>query len=310
MSLEVILLGTSSATPTLRRGLSSVVILRDGEVILLDCGEGTQARLLKAGMKRRKFHRILISHLHGDHVFGLGGLLYSLNLSDRTEPLDIHGPAGLKRLVDFFLSFPRPARFSYPIRVFELPPDFTGTVVEESGYRILARPLVHTVPTLGYRFEERDRPGRFDSDEADRLGVPFGPERGVLQHGGTVTLPGGRVVRPSDLVGPPRRGRVIAYCTDTAFCAAARQLAGGADVLIHEATYGDDLAEMARDRGHSTIRQAATVARDAGARLFIATHFSTRYENEVLAALEAEGREVFADLIMGRDLMRIEVREP
>jgi ribonuclease Z len=156
-------------------------------------------------------------------------------------------------------------------------------------------PLDHTIPSLGYRFQEKDLPGKFDGSKADAMGVPFGPERGLLQRGESITLRDGRVVHPEELVGPPRQGKSVAYITDTGFCIAARRLATDVDLIIHEATYGDDQLDMALDRKHSTIRHAATIARGAGAKKFIATHFSTRYEGAALAQLETEGREVFPD---------------
>lgn len=299
------MLGTSSAVPTARRGLSSVALIREGESFLFDCGEGTQMRLIKAEFPRRKFHHIFITHLHGDHIFGLGGLLSTLNLGEREYPLHIHGPIGIARFVNFLLGFPRPARMGFEILFHEFDARFSGTVLETPEYRVEAMPLVHTLPAHGFRFEEMDIPGRFDASLADTLGVPFGPERGVLQRGGSITLQDGRVVHAAELVGPARRGRAFAYCTDTAYCENAVILARGADVLVHEATYGDDLAEMAKDRRHSTIREAATVARRAGVKQFVATHFSTRYDGPLMEQLRSEGESVFPGLLMAKDLLRV-----
>jgi ribonuclease Z len=305
--MEVIILGTSSAAPTLRRALSATAIVREGEVLLFDCGEGTQFRFLQAGIKRRKFGRIFITHLHGDHVFGLFGLFATMNLGGRTEPLEVYGPVGLKRLVDFFMSFPRNVRLGFVVHVHEMKADFTGVVVDDEEYQVLTLPLDHTISTFGYRLQEKDRPGRFDAEKADAIGVPFGPERGQLQRGESVRLADGRTVKPADLIGPPRPGKSVVYCTDTAFCVNAKRLAEGADLLIHEATYGEEFLELAMDRKHSTIRHAATVAKNAKVKRFVATHFSTRYDNDLLRKLEEEGRSVYPDLIMARDLLRIEV---
>ncbi len=305
--MEVIMLGTSSAVPTARRGLSSVALIREGESFLFDCGEGTQMRLIKAEFPRRKFHHIFITHLHGDHIFGLGGLISTLNLGEREYPLHIHGPIGIERFVRFILGFPRPTRMGFEVIYDELDPRFDGTVLETDEYRVLAKPLVHTLPALGYRFEEHDLPGRFDATRADALGVPFGPERGALQRGNSITLADGRVIHPDALVGPSRPGRAFVYCTDTAYCDNAIALAHNADVLVHEATYGDDLAEMARDRRHSTIREAATVAVRAGAKRLIATHFSTRYDGPLMEQLRTEGESVFPGMIMAKDLLRITI---
>lgn len=305
--MEVVILGSSSATPTLRRGLSSVALLREGETLLFDCGEGTQFQMLHASIPRRKFHHIFITHLHGDHIFGLPGLISSLNLNQREYPLHLYGPRGLQRYVEFVTNFPRPTRLGFELVFHELRPGHEGLVLENDEYEVYCAPLDHTVPAMGYRLQEHDRPGRFDADLADRLGVPFGPERGKLLRGESIALPDGSVVHPEDLVGPARHGRTFVYCTDTASCRNARLLAQDADVLIHEATYADQDLEMARDRKHSTIRQAATIARDAGARRFVATHFSTRYDGPSIRILEEEGREVFPDLIMARDLLRVAI---
>lgn len=305
--MEVVILGTSSAAPTLRRWLSGTALLREGEVILFDCGEGTQFRFMKADLPRRKFKKILITHLHGDHIFGLGGFISTMNLGGRDVPLDIYGPRGIKRFIEFITTFPRATRLGFPIHVHELPIDYKGVVCEEDEYVILCTPLDHTIPALGYRFQERDLPGRFDGEKADALGVPFGPERGRLQQGKSITLADGRVIRPEDLIGPPRTGKSVAYITDTGYCENAREIADGVDLLIHEATFGDELLDMALARKHSTIRHAATIARAARARKFVATHFSTRYDGAAMSELEAEGRSVYPDLIMAHDLIRIEV---
>lgn len=305
--MEVVVLGSSSAAPTLRRGLSSTAIIREGETILFDCGEATQFQMIRRGIPRRKFHHILISHLHGDHIFGLGGLISSLNLSQREYPLHVHGPRGIARFVKFMTTFPRPTRLGFELHVHEFPPDHRGLVYSTPSYHVLARPLDHTTPTLGYRLQEEDLPGRFDEEQAEALGIPFGPQRGALVRGESIVLPDGRRIRPETVVGPPRKGQAIAYCLDTAVSREALELARGADLLIHEATYADEFEDMARDRKHSTIRQAATIAKEAGVRKFLATHFSTRYDGPALAGLEAEGRDIFPDLLIARDGLRIEV---
>jgi ribonuclease Z len=305
--MEVVILGTSSAAPTLRRWLSGTAILREGEVFLFDCGEGTQFRFMKADLPRRKFRHIFITHLHGDHIFGLGGFISTMNLGGRDIPLDIYGPKGIRRFVEFMTTFPRPTRLGFDLRTHELEPGRSGLVVESEEWAVTCAPLDHTIPAFGYRFQEKDRLGRFDGELADRLGVPFGPERGKLQRGEAIVLPDGREVRPEELIGPPRPGRSVTYVTDTGFAIAARKLALDTDLLIHEATYGDDGLEMALDRKHSTIRHAATIARGARAKRFVATHFSTRYDGPALQKLEAEGREVYPDLVMAHDLIRIEL---
>ncbi|MAG59021.1 MAG: ribonuclease Z [Planctomycetes bacterium] len=307
--IEVVILGTSSAAPTVRRGLSGTVLIREGETVLFDCGEGTQFRMLAAEVPRRKFHHIFITHLHGDHIFGLGGLISSLNLAQREYPLHVWGPRGVRRFIEFLVNFPRRTRLGFKIDIHEFAPGYEGVICESKEWTVTSLPLDHTIPSMGYRFEEHELPGRFDGTKADELGVPFGPERGILQRGEAITLENGRTVTPEELVGEARPGRIVSYCTDTAFTDTARKLAQNADLLIHEATYGDEFLEMAIDRKHSTIRQAATIAKDAEVRKFVATHFSTRYDGPLLRDLKTEGREVFPDLILAKDLLRVEVHD-
>ncbi len=274
--------------------------------MLFDCGEGTQYQLMRAGTKRGKLNTILITHLHGDHYYGLPGLLSSLSLNQREHPLTIFGPRGIARYVDFVLNFPRRHHQTFEVNVEEIDTGFSGLLRETKEYRILTEPLVHRLPTQGYRVEEKPRLGVFDATKADDLGVPFGPERGQLLRGESITLADGRVITPDDLVGPPKAGQSFAYCTDTTLCLGAKRLAKNAGLLIHESTYSDEFHHLAQERMHATIREAAAVARAAGAKQFIATHFSTRYDREKIKDLEREGQEIYPDLIMAQDLMTVD----
>ncbi len=274
--------------------------------MLFDCGEGTQYQLMRASAKRGRLNTILITHLHGDHFYGLPGLLSSLSLNQRETPLTIFGPKGLAKYVDFVMNFPRRQHQTFPITVNEIAPGFSGVLGETSEYRILTEPLDHRLPTHGYRLEEKPRLGSFDASKADEIGVPFGPERGQLLRGETITLKDGRSVSPSDLVGPPKPGQSFAYCTDTTLCLGAKRLASHVDLLIHESTYGDEFHHLAQERKHATIREACAVAKAAGAKRFVATHFSTRYDREKLKGLLDEGQEIFPDLVLAQDLMTVE----
>lgn len=305
-SVRAIVLGTSSAIPTFKRALSATVLERDGESFMFDCGEGTQFQFMRAGLRRGRLRTIFVTHLHGDHFYGLPGFLSSLNLNQREEPIDIYGPQGLKRFVDFVVGFPRRFSYGYEIRIHELEPGFEGCVIDSEEFVVRSLPLDHRLPTHGYRFEEKPRPGVFDAEKADELGIPFGPERGRLQRGEPLTLANGRVVRPEDVIGPPRPGKAFAYVTDTAICLNAKRLAQDCDLLIHESTYGDEMLHLAFERKHTTMRQAATIARAARARRFVATHFSTRYDRDAIAELEREGRIAYPDLVMAKDLLEIE----
>lgn len=303
--MKITVLGTSSAIPTFKRALSGTLLEREGECYLFDCGEGTQFQLMRAGARRGKLRSIFITHLHGDHFYGLPGLLSSFNLNRREQPLTIYGPTGLARYVDFMLSFPKKLSYTYDVTVKEIPNGYTGTIFEGDEVVVRTRPLDHRVPTQGYRFEEKPRPGAFDAERADALGVPFGPERGLLQRGESIVVDG-RTITPDEIVGPPRPGKVFVYCTDTGFCLEAKRLAQDCDLLLHESTYSDAMMQLAFERKHATIRQAAAVARGANAKRFVATHFSTRYDRDSIGQLEKEGREVFPDLVMATDLMSLE----
>lgn len=294
-------LGTSAGTPTRERNVASFLIELDGRALILDCGEGTQHRLIENGWKPNAIEAIVITHLHGDHVYGLPGLLSTMSMMGRPEPLSLYGPPGLARFVDSVRSATQ-LSLAYELHVNELD---DGATVAREGYSIRTSLLVHCIPCLGYAIVEDDRPGRFDVDRAISLGVPPGRSFGALQAGSDVTLADGRVVRSRDVVGPPRRGRRIVYCTDTRACDAAVRLAAGADLLIHEATYGDDMAEQAAPRFHATAREAAGIAAAARVDRLLLTHFSPRYLD--LEVLAAQAREVFDRTTLARELTAVDV---
>jgi ribonuclease Z len=280
----------------------------DGRTVLLDCGEGTQHQLLRTPI--RFIEAICITHMHGDHVYGLPGLLASFSMNGRTAPLALYGPPELQPFLDSVISLsylklqyellfpgaaggPPAARTGAPRRARSL-----------GGYSIETAPLLHRVPATGYCIVEDDRRGTFDVDRARALGVPEGPLFRQLQMGSDVMIDG-RLVRSADIVGPPRRGRRIAYCTDTRPSPTAVALARGADILIHEATYTSDMAAEAEERGHSTAAEAATVARDAGVKQLILTHFSPRYTD--VAPLLAEARAIFPNTSAAFDFAEVGV---
>lgn len=314
--MKVIPLGTSSGKPTLRRNVSALVVRREGEWLLFDCGEGTQTQIARAHLTPARLSAIFITHLHGDHFNGVSGLLATMGLDRRERGLSMVGPHGINEYLDMLARL-KILFVNYPLDLQEFKAADLGpangspaseakaVVYETPHYTVTARALDHRIFALGYRVEERARPGRFNVEKARELGVPEGPLFGRLQSGENVELAGGRVVRSSDVVGPPRAGKSIAYCTDTRPCAAAVELARGADLLIHEATYTEELASEADDYGHSTARQAALVAREAGARKLLITHFSTRYAD--VSPLLEEAREIFPDTVAAEDLAEVEV---
>ena len=306
--MELTFLGTGSAMPTRQRNVSGVAMRLPGrgDLWLFDCGEATQHRLLATSLRPPQIRRIFVTHLHGDHVYGLPGLLTTLGMLGAYRPVELHGPAGLGELIDTTLRVSQ-SSCTYPLRVHELAP---GPVVRDADLYVTCRELAHVVTSFGFRIEEAPRPGRLDAARVAALGVPEGPMLGILKAGGTVGLSGGRRIRGADVCGPPVPGRVVAVCGDTAPCEAAVELARGADLLVHEATFGHSRREMAAERGHSTAAQAAEIARRAGARRLVLTHFSARYQAEGAETVEdllAEARAIFPATEAAHDLMTVAV---
>lgn len=284
--LRIVFLGTSSATPSRTRGLSAVAIVMDDKVVLIDCGEGTQQRLIEAPVRSGAIDVICISHSHGDHLYGLPGLLSTLSMNGRTRPLVLIGPEALRTYVEatFASTGHRPG--------FEL--CFETAPYRGDGFTIEAKPVDHTVPSLTFRVIEDDRPGRLDPERATAAGIPRGPMWHELQ-----------LACDPRVCGPPVKGRSVAYVSDSRPCAAAVQLAAGADVLIHEATYAEDMAEEAHARGHSTAADAAAVAARAQVGRLILTHFSPRYGD--VTPLVTEARELFPRTDAASDLACFDV---
>jgi len=304
--IELVFLGTSAATPTIRRNVSSIAVQLEHDSLLIDVGEGTQRQILRSGVRRGRIDRILITHLHGDHLYGLIGLLTSFQLNRREEPLQVVGPVGLERYVAFMKELSQ-TDFGYELTILELPELREPTpVVETADAVIWAGPLRHRLRTYGYRIVEKDRPGRFDAEAADRLGVPFGPERGRLIRGEDLLLADGRTVRAAELVGPARRGASLAVCTDTARCPEAVELARGVDLLVHESTFDPSDRAQARRTRHSTVDDAVQTARESGARQLVLTHFSSRYLGDIRPIREAAER-LRPGTVCARDFLQVRV---
>ncbi|MEW6736476.1 MAG: ribonuclease Z [Acidobacteriota bacterium] len=301
MTMKIIPLGTSSGMPTKERNVSALALVLNGHWLLLDCGEGTQYRLLRAPLRLGQLEAIFITHVHGDHLFGLPGLLATLSMQRREQPLTIYGPVGVKRFINSALQA-TVTRLGYEVTINEID---SGLVCRGEGYTVLCLPLDHQVLDYGYAIVEDDRPGKFDIEKARALGIPVGPLYGQLQAGHDIRLPDGRLIESSEVVGERRKGRRIAYCTDTRPCANSVELARGANLLIHEATYTEDLVAEARARGHSTAAQAASIARQAGVERLLITHFSPRYLTS--EELLAEARRIFPATEAARDLVEFNV---
>jgi ribonuclease Z len=293
VDLDVVFLGTSGATPTAQRAPAATLVRRGGERILFDCAEGTQRQLLRCDIGLVELREVFLTHFHADHYLGLPGMLKTYSLRGRELPLTIYGPPGLRALLASLRRIF--GRLTYPVENVELGP---GDALERDGYRLDVFPVNHGVSAVGYALVEHERPGRFDVEAADALGVPDGPARGVLQRGETLTLPDGRGVEPSQVLGAPRGGRKLVLTGDTAPAASVVEAAGGADLLVHEATFLADERERAHETLHSTAAEAALIAREAGVRLLALTHLSTRYFGHEVVE---EARELFPDTVVPRD---------
>ena len=296
-------LGTSASMPTAQRAPAALLVRRGGERLLFDCAEGTQRQLQRSSVGLPDLEEVFITHFHADHFLGLPGMLKTFALRGRDElPLTVYGPAGLQSL--FAQLKPFLGRLPYPLKLVELAP---GDELERGEYRIVAFALDHGVSAVGYALVEHERPGRFDVDAADALGVPPGRERGILQGGEPITLPDGTVVTPDEVLGQARAGRKLVLAGDTAPSPAVVQAAHRADVLVHEATFGAEEDERARETLHSTAANAAEVAKLADVRLLALTHLSTRYFGRELAE---EARAVFPETVVPRDFDTIEIPFP
>ncbi|NIP83397.1 MAG: ribonuclease Z [Gemmatimonadetes bacterium] len=283
--------------------MSAVLVQRLGETLLFDCGEGTQRQMMRYGTGFA-VHDIFFTHMHADHLLGLPGLLRTMGLQGREEPMRLYCARGEKRIVDEAVHL-GVERVPFPVSIHELRP---GGAVQRDGYEIVAFRTRHGRHSLGYALVEHDRLGRFDPERARELGVPEGPLFGRLHRGEAVEVDG-RTVGPDEVVGPARPGRRIVYSGDTRPIDATVEHAAHADLLIHEATFAEEEADRARETEHSTAREAAVVARDAGARRLVLTHISPRYGMDP-SVLEQEARAVFPGAVVARDGMEIEIPYP
>ncbi|MGZ4355047.1 MAG: ribonuclease Z [Gaiellaceae bacterium] len=299
MDLDVVFLGTSGGMPTAQRNPAGLLVRRGGERLLVDCGEGTQRQLLRSTVGLVDMPEVFLTHFHADHYLGLPGMLKTFALRGRDVPLTVYGPPGLR---DLFGSLRRIfGKLTYPVELVEVR---AGQRLERDGYAIVVFPVSHGVSAVGYALVEEPRPGRFDVETAERMGIPVGPERGALQRGESITLADGTVVTPDAVLGPARRGRKVVFAGDTAPAEMVREMARDADLLVHEATFCEEEADRAAETQHSTARDAAEIARDAGVQLLALTHVSPRYFGREVAE---EARAVFPRTVVPRDFDIIEV---
>jgi ribonuclease Z len=303
VKLMVTFLGTSSAAPTKDRGLPAIAIRREGEVILMDCGEGVQRQVLALGIGLGKDMTILVTHLHGDHVTGLLGLLQTMSLAQRRKPLDIVGPPKLLRWLKVTSDLLH-IGLTFPIRFTQAKP---GALLRTDGFRVRAAKALHSVEAYAYVVEERKRPGVFYPEKARQLGVPEGKLWSRLQRGRAVEVDG-RKVEPSSVAGPPRMGRKIGYSGDTRPSAKLARFFSGCDLLIFDSTFSDKDRDKALERMHSTCVEAAQLASKVRARRLVLTHFSARYTSP--SVLVREARKIFPNTVAAADGLTLDVDYP
>ena len=313
--MQVTFLGTSSGVPTRARNVSAVALRlpQRSEMWLFDCGEGTQHQFLRSDLRLSQLRRVFITHMHGDHVFGLPGLLASLGLAGNSnEGIDLYGPDPLESFLKGALANSS-TRIGYPLQVHRVRPaaEQGSVVFEDADLIVRCTPLTHRVPAYAYRVEQKPLAGRFDIDQARALEIPPGPVYAQLKRGETVTLLDGRTIDGNTLCGPERPGVSVVYCTDTVFSEAAVELARGADLLIHESTFAHAESEMAFQKQHSTSTMAAQTAAEAGVGQLVLTHLSPRYVpgNSVTPNdLLQEAQAIFPNTVLAKDFLSLDVK--
>jgi ribonuclease Z len=300
--LDIIFLGTGGSWPTIKRNVTSIAVKRGKEIILFDCGEGTQRQFQKSSLSYMQISKIFITHFHGDHFLGIPGLIQTMQLNDREVPLEIYGPKGLNELVEQLLSlgYFKP---NYKIISHELDEE---SKLDFNEYKIKVLRVNHGVPSLAYCLQENIRPGKFNKSKALELGIPEGPMFSKIQRGLTIYLEDGRKITPEMVLGEPRKGRKIVISGDTRPIKEMVDFAKNADVLIHEATFDSTLKDISIEYGHSTAMQAAMIAKDAKVEKLFLNHISPRYlDNKII---EEEAKKIFKKTIVPKDFQHFEIK--
>ncbi|MDX1596499.1 MAG: ribonuclease Z [Nitrosopumilaceae archaeon] len=299
--MRLVFLGTSGAMPTENRGLSCICLVREGEVLMFDAGEASQIAFMKSGLGWNKKMKIFVTHMHGDHVLGILGLLQTMAMKNRTEPIEIYGPTGIDefisaniKILNFGLTFP------VLITVIN-----QGKIFESEKYVIYSCKANHSVSAFSYMFQEKDKPGKFHPDSAKKLNIPEGKLWNDLQNGKNIQLDG-RIIKPEQVLGAKRRGKKIGISGDTIPTKELEEFFKDCDYLVFDSTFLEEVKEKAVETFHSTAYQAATLAKKANVKNLILTHFSARYKDETKSLEEA--RQVHDSVIAAKDLLEIEIR--
>ncbi|GEA94655.1 ribonuclease Z [Weissella viridescens] len=306
MQLEF--LGTGASVPARFRNVTSIALrLLDelNSVWLFDVGEGTQIQMLSSSIRPRKIDKIFITHLHGDHIFGLPGLLASRSFQGGDDTMTIYGPKGIKRFVETSLQVSQ-THLTYPLAFVEIDP-VGGVVFEDDKMTVTAKPLDHKILSFGYRIDEHDMVGELQVDKLKALNVPAGPQYGQLKNGNDITLADGTLIKSADVIGPAKKGRSVVILGDTRKTDEAAELAEGADVLVHESTYGKGEGKKARNHYHATSLQAAEIAEKAHVGRLFLTHISARYAGKSASALAYQARTIFENTRVVNDFDVFEI---
>lgn len=306
-TLELTILGTAAGRPLKGRNVTAIALRMPpsrGTIWLFDCGEGTQHQIMRTGLKLSKLEHIFVTHLHGDHTFGLPGLLSSRAFAGGQSKVTLFGPLGLRAYIETSLTLTETS-LNYELEIIEI--DDGGIIFEDEGFIVEASPLEHRIACYGYRVIEKPVTGKLDTGKLAALGVPPGPLFGKLKRGEDIALADGRVIRAEEVIAAPLPGRIMTVLGDTSPCENAVRLALGADVVVHEATFEAQLHEKALEYGHSTSVQAAATAVKSGAARLILTHYSSRYRDEDVARLEEEAKALFPKTVAAFDLLTFHI---
>ncbi len=307
--MQIEFLGTGAGSPGKFRNVSSLALRLLDEinaVWLFDVGEGTQHQILRSTIRPRKINKIFISHLHGDHIFGLPGLLSSRSFQGGNDPLDIYGPKGIKDFVNVSLRVSE-SRLAYKLNFHEFERQTSGLIFENQKFSVYTAPLDHRIESFGYRVVEHDHPGELMVNKLSELHIPSGPVYGRLKRGEIVTLEDGRVINGRDMIGPAQAGRIVTIIGDTRKNDNALKLAQNATALVHESTFGKGESKLARNYYHSTNIQAAQIAKKANVKMLLLNHISARYTGRLAYELEKQAQAVFANTKVVRDFDVIDI---
>lgn len=304
--MELLFLGTGAGMPSKQRNTSSLILNLSAEQAgywMFDCGEATQHQLLRTSIKPRKINKIFITHLHGDHIFGLPGFLGSRSFLGGDDELIIFGPVGIKEWIMTSLRLTK-THLTYPLKIEEI--DEGGVIFEDDLFKVSTHELEHVIQCFGFRVEQKPLPGKLLVEKAFESGVPKGPLFKKLKDGEDVELADGRIVYSEDVTGEAQKGFTVAILGDTKYCAAAIELADGADILVHEATFDNETGDLAKEYGHSTIGDAARTAQEANVKALIANHISARFMPADIVNLQEQGSVIFPNVHIAEDFSHYE----